>query len=162
METQTNISASRGFTLIEILGVVVILAIIAVLVIPTFAEANYNSRQTVFATDIKIFADAAWFYTMKTGEYLPTTASGVCPAGLETYIDSKKYTRPTTIGGLWDCETDTFGIKSGIGVDFGSTGDNPGDTYMLGIDALFDDGNLSTGQFRKISDDRYFIVLRDI
>lgn len=163
MKTQSIHKActSKGFTLIEILLVVAVLGIIAALVIPTFAETNYNSQQTVFATDLKIFADAAWYYNLKTGEYPADATSGQCPVGFETYIDQTKFAKPTTIGGVWDFELDSFGIKSGVGVHFdGSSGAHPGDAYMQDVDALFDDGNLATGLFRKIADDRYYIVLK--
>ena len=33
---------------------------------------------------------------------------------------------------------------------------NRDDAYMTQVDSLFDDGNLSTGGFRKIAADRYY------
>ncbi len=150
----------HAFTLVEILIVVVILGILAAIVVPRFSIASTEAQQTGFVADVKSFASAAWYYMNKEGVYLEDSSSGVCPTGWEPYIDENKWTRPTTIGGVWDFELNSFGITSGFGVHFyGNSGNNPGDAYMTEIDAMFDDGNLTTGGFRKLDDDRYYYIL---
>lgn len=149
-----------GFALVEILIVVVILGILAAAVVPKFSEASTQSRQAVFVTDIKSFVTAAWFYMNKEGGYLEDCISGQCPSGWDAYVDENKWTNSTSIGGLWDIEQNDSDITSGLGVHYyGDYDDNPGDDYMAEIDAMLDDGNLSTGGFQKLGDDRYFYIL---
>ncbi|MEM9372696.1 MAG: hypothetical protein AAGA55_03550, partial [Planctomycetota bacterium] len=54
----------------------------------------------------------------------------------------------------WDIEANENGVTLGIGVHF--QGDNPGDEFMLDIDTKFDDGDLSTGVFRQLTDSSRF------
>lgn len=58
-------------------------------------------------------------------------------------------------GRVWDAELMEQGITSGVGVHFqGVT--NPGDDFMADIDARFDDGDLTTGVFRRLQDNTRF------
>ena len=61
------------------------------------------------------------------------------------------------MGGNWDYEEFSSGITSGIGVI------NPSldESEFAKTDTLIDDGNLSTGRFRKITDNSYFWVIAD-
>ncbi len=147
-----------GFTLIEILTVVVIIGIMAAIVIPLFASATDDADQVVFVTDVNTFANAAFLYMSQTGMFLEDATSGVVPAGWETYIKAAQWTSPTPIGGVWDTELNSFGIVSGLGVHFNGVA-NPGDAYMQKIDKILDDGSLATGGFRKIAADRYYFIL---
>ena len=62
---------------------------------------------------------------------------------------------------MWDFEQDSYGIKSAFGVHFWGGNGNQDDEYMRKIDEVFDNGDLATGQFRKIAADRYYFVLAD-
>ena len=151
-----------GFTLVEILIVVMIIGLIAAIVVPSFADFSRESEQSTFVSNIKSFAQAAIYYKEKVGEYLEDSNSGVCPVGFEDYIDQGRWERPTPLGGVWDAELNSFEITSGIGVDFNSgVGKSRDDVYMQEIDVLFDDGDLATGVFRKIAAGRYYYILAD-
>jgi prepilin-type N-terminal cleavage/methylation domain-containing protein len=151
-----------GFTLIEILIVVIILGVLAAIVIPQFVGVTGDVERGTFVADVRILANAAERYRLDTGEYLEDSASGVCPAGLEDYIQEEKWESGTPIGGVWDAELDSFGIKSALGVHFNGEGETRDDAYMLLIDDAFDNGDLATGVFRKIADDRYYFILEDV
>jgi prepilin-type N-terminal cleavage/methylation domain-containing protein len=151
-----------GFTLIEILIVVIILGVLAAIVIPQFLGVTGDVERGTFVADVRIFGNAAERYRLDTGEYLEDSASGVCPAGLEAYIEEAKWESVTPIGGVWDAELDSFGIKSALGVHFNGEGETRDDAYMLLIDEAFDNGDLATGMFRKLADDRYYFVLEDV
>jgi hypothetical protein len=70
------------------------------------------------------------------------------------------WTRLTPLGGVWDVEQGSFGVTSALGVDFvNGGGEDRDDAYMLEIDRTCDDGDLATGQFRKIADGRYYYIL---
>ena len=163
MKTTAQPSCMAGFTLIEVLVVVVLLGVLATLIVPSFAGHTDNAEQIAFATDVKVFRNAALVYMAKTEAYLEDSPSGQCPAGWEDYIDVDRWTSPTPIGGLWDFELDSFGIKSAFGVHFsGGNGANPGDVYMQKIDAILDDGDLATGVFQKIAADRYYYIIEEL
>jgi prepilin-type N-terminal cleavage/methylation domain-containing protein len=155
-------NASKGFTLIEILIVVVILGVLAAIVLPQFIGVTGEVERGTFVADLRIFVNAAERYRLDTGEYLEDSASGECPAGLEVYIEEEKWETVTPIGGVWDAELDSFGIKSALGVHFNGEGETRDDEYMLLIDDAFDNGDLATGAFRKIADGRYYFVLQDV
>lgn len=149
----------RGFTLVEILIVVVILSVLAALVVPNMAGASVQATQTTFVRQLKNWVDAAHVYMAATKTYLPDGSSGEVPAGFGPFIDPEGWTGGTPIGGVWDAEYEDNGVTSAIGVHFDGTGETRDDAYMTEIDGIFDGGDLATGSFRKLSDARYYFVI---
>ncbi len=149
----------RGFTLIEILIVVVILGVLAAIVIPQYSSYADESKVNSFVTCVKNIATIAEYHYVRSGEYFEDSGSGLMPANLDAYINEGKWTRGTPIGGAWDYELDSFGIKSAFGVHFNGSGHTRDDTYMQEVDATFDDGDLTAGCFRKIADGRYYFIV---
>jgi len=147
----------RAFTLVEILIVVVILGILAAVVVPSFANATEPTRQTTFITNMKDFAESIQVYKIRNNDYPADTAAGEFPAGFEEYVNPQDWLGATPIGGSWVTEDTEDGY--GVGVHFDGTGETRDDVYMLEIDEIFDDGDLETGNFRAISDDRYYLLL---
>ncbi len=156
MKTRT-----RGFTLVEILIVVVILGVLAGIVIPKFANSTQESELNAFAGCVRNFASAANYHYQKEGTYFEDSSSGQMPTGWDTYILSSQWTNGTPIGGVWDFELDSFGIKSAFGVHFNGSGNTRDDAYMQQIDVICDDGDLSSGAFRKLAEDRYYYIVAD-
>lgn len=153
----------RGFTLIELLLVVLILGLLAAIVIPQFWDTSDEAKQQVFMADLRTFAEAAMVYEVRTGLYLENSGSGQLPAGFADYIEEQKWLQKTPIGGVWDSELNSFGIKSALGVHFWAAAGGPArnDAFMQMIDQKCDDGNLATGNFRKLDTDRYYWIIAD-
>lgn len=147
----------RGFTLMEILIVVVILGILAAIVIPSFASATEDTRKAAFTQDLRAFEMGVLRYQVDFGEFPPDGGSGSVPSGLEDYVSVPKWEGGTPIGGVWDNETDDV-VSAGMGVHFDGTGDTRDTSYMATIDGMIDDGNVTTGSFR-IFGDRYYRVI---
>jgi general secretion pathway protein G len=157
--TRPAVPRSAGFTLVEILIVVVILGVLAAVVIPQFASATQDTRKTAFAQDLRIFKDALLRYELDNDQMPPDGGSGAVPAGLEPYVNVGKWQSGTPIGGVWDNETDDI-VSAGMGVHFDGTGDTRDATFMADIDRMVDDGDVAAGSFRQFGE-RYYSVLHE-
>ena len=149
-----------GFTLIEILIVVVILGTLASIVIAQFAGVTVDATRTAFANNGRIFTEAAKRYELDYGIY-PDAAPGVLPPGFGDYITAHQWEGSTPVGGVWDSGVNAFGVAASLGVFFSPSDPNNDDAYMLEFDEMFDDGDLDTGMFRKMSATRYYFIIAE-
>ncbi len=150
-----------GFTLVEILVVVIILGILAAIVVPQVTNASDEAVRSGFVTDLRSYTRAAYLFMTETGELLEDSASGDVPAGWESYINTDGWTEGPSIGGVWDVEqNDAGGVTSALGVHFNGNGPTQDDAYMRTIDRMVDDADLAGGHFRKLVPTRYYTVLR--
>jgi prepilin-type N-terminal cleavage/methylation domain-containing protein len=76
----------KGFTLIEILVTIAIIAILAAILFPVFARARENARRTSCLSNIKQIATALVMYTQDYDEMLPLY----------------RFTSPLAIGGQYN------------------------------------------------------------
>jgi len=150
----------RAFTLVEILIVVVILGILAAIVVPMFTNASEEARRAAFVSDVKVFSNAAEYYAVREGEWVPDGGSGSAPLAFRPYINVSDFESGTSLNGVWDTERFDSGVTSAVGVHFNGP-DPRDDAYMTLVDAMFDDGNLATGLFRRIAADRYYAVIAE-
>jgi general secretion pathway protein G len=85
-----RLANQRGFTLIEILVVVVILAILAALVGPRLFGKVGQAKQKASSAQIELFRTALDTFRLDVGRY-PTTSEGLQalrkqPTGLDTWV----------------------------------------------------------------------------
>ena len=71
-----NISNDKGFTLVELMVVLVILAILAAIVVPRIMSSPHKAKVTATETQIRDFETALALYKLQNGSY-PTTAQGL-------------------------------------------------------------------------------------
>jgi prepilin-type N-terminal cleavage/methylation domain-containing protein len=150
----------RGFTLIEILIVVVILGVLASVVIAQFTGVSDDAERTAFITSGRTFVEAAQRYQLDYGAY-PNGAPGNLPPGFGDYVTAHQFEGVTPVGGLWDTAENAFGFTAALGVFFGAGAPSPhrDDDYMRQIDEAVDDGDLTTGSFQKVANTRYFWIV---
>ncbi len=74
--TPTKPSDERGFTLLEIMVVITIIAILAAVVVPRFIGRTDDARVTTTATQIRNVEQALNLYKLDNG-YYPTTEQGL-------------------------------------------------------------------------------------
>ena len=145
----------RGFTLVEIMIVVVIIGLLAALAIPAFKRVKDHSAASRVANDFRIFTDAFQMYALDNGAYPPDNTRGVVPLGMEDYLDVEVWTSETPIGGNYNWEMGVQGVQAAVSVE-GVTVEN--DVLIL-IDHLMDDGDLSSGIVRNRSGDGVMLVI---
>jgi len=67
--------AKSGFTLVEILIVVVILGILAAIVIPQFTEASTEAKTSSLCTDLQTMRSQIELYKIQHNDALPSSAA---------------------------------------------------------------------------------------
>ncbi len=148
----------RAFTLIEILVVVMILGLLAAMVIPQFIDVTGDAQRTAFINNGRIFVAAAKRYELDYGVY-PDADPGKLPDGFGDYIQSSNWEGSTPIGGVWDSSVDAGGITAALGVFFPASDPDNDPATMQKIDEMYDDGDLTTGVFRRMNNTRYSFII---
>ncbi|MDK3156669.1 type II secretion system protein [Kamptonema cortianum] len=158
--------SDEGFTLIEIMVVVAIIALLAVLALPNFIRAREVSNENRFINNLRIIGDAFDMYAADYGGYppdgLPRSWNNL--NGMRTYLSRVKWTEQTPIGGFWDWDNNqAFGPGgtrvTGITVHSPPVTSGSGRQTLLEIDRKFDDGDFATGKFIRRNNNTGFIYV---
>jgi prepilin-type N-terminal cleavage/methylation domain-containing protein len=83
MKKEQGPGSQGGFTLVELLIVVIILAILAAIVIPQFTDTTDDARATAIASNLASMRSAIEVYRQQHGSYPAATAAsgGTCATG---------------------------------------------------------------------------------
>ena len=146
-----------GFILIEIMIVVVMIGLLAAMATPAFQRVREHSQNKIFANDARVFAGQLETFVAETGTFPENSAPGAIPSGFGPDIRTEQWTSGTSIGGNWDVEVDASGIKLAIG----ASGYNVSNEQLLKFDEDNDNGNLSTGNFRNLGANGYYLVVSE-
>ena len=147
-----------GFTLVEIMIVVAIICLLAVLAVPSLLRARERTQKTRFITALRVVRDACDLFVTENNGFPADVNRGILPAGMATYFNGKlNWNAPTPIGGRWDWDYKVLGITAGVSV----VSAPKTVAEMTEIDAMCDDGSLTTGAFRRMESDRYTWILEN-
>ncbi|AQT68894.1 PilD-dependent protein PddA [Anaerohalosphaera lusitana] len=133
--------ARKGFTLVEILIVVVILGILAAIVIPQFSQASSDAKLSSLRSNLQTMRSQIALYKVQNSDNLPpadTLANfegAMCPEYLQS-VPNNPFTGGNTI---------TQGDNTGLA---GAPGDGSSDWYLNtteGIVYANDTGTLDDG-----------------
>ena len=95
-----------GFTLIEILIVVVILGILAAIVVPQFAEAQASARATAMRTQLNTIRSQVSAWRIQNGNAMPGGDGATAALMMQTLIDDGYIVRTIFLSGgfswVWD------------------------------------------------------------
>lgn len=69
-----KIRNKRGFTLVELLVVIVVLAVLAAIVLPKFMNSSNRSKESALKSDLKLVRNAVSLFQADTGNYPATLA----------------------------------------------------------------------------------------
>ena len=135
--------SADGFTLMEVMIVVVVIGVVAALAIPAMNRVRSRSRASVYANDFRQFHDAFERYGLESGNF-PSGAAlgGTVPTGMAGYLPAA-YSVAAPMGGMygWSGPSGYILVRGGTETD----------AVMQQVDAILDDGNLGTGEFIKVS-----------
>lgn len=141
----------RAFTLVEMIIVVLIIGILGSVAAPKLIGTTQTASINAFATQLTAYADAFDLYKVENGTYPNTANTGVLPPGMEKFINAREYARPTPLGGYWDYTASSGGSNAGVGVEYLNGAGFPGTAPLLEVDAMLDDGNLSSGSLTLLN-----------
>lgn len=129
-----------GFSLVEIMIVVIVIGILAALGIPALQRAQARSMASRYANDFRQFESAFQRYVLESGQWPPPAGGGAIPTGMDGYLPTS-YTKPSPLSGdyWWSGPSHSIVLR----------GSQATDALMQQVDALLDDGDLSTGNFAK-------------
>lgn len=158
INTPPHTLSRSGFTLVEITIVVVIIGLLAAMAIPAFKKVRNNSYASRLANDFRIFAGAFEIHALEVGVWPGDGQGNALPATAQPYFKGTAWYKVPPNGGYWDWEVNRLGFIASVGLVEGNNSLDP--AVYEGVDEILDDGNLSTGVFRK-SNDRYIYILQE-
>lgn len=84
----------KGFTLTEILGIIVILALLTIIIIPPIANQIIKTKQDVSDATLKLIYSAAEIYLDKNQNDYPIYDGNVYCVALQTLVDNNELKAP--------------------------------------------------------------------
>jgi prepilin-type N-terminal cleavage/methylation domain-containing protein len=148
--------SNAAFSMLELMISVAIIADIAVIAVPSFLRSREFAQDTRFASDLRTAVDAFEMYAAENNGYPPNSPTATVPQGMDQYLRAMSWSAGNSIGGEWAWDSNRNGSIAAVCVQFSFT---PDELRMLRIDERIDNGILTTGAFRKISDTRYGYII---
>ena len=141
---------TRGFSLVEIMVVVVIIGLLAAMALPAYRQVTLRSKASAVGNDLRTFSTAFITYNLQNGKWPANGDPGVVPPELVNAL-TNNFALKSPIGGVYkwnyDVSADGIPVKAAI-IIMTDTSDNPvsddTDLFTL-IDKQLDDGDLHTG-----------------
>jgi type IV pilus assembly protein PilA len=143
---------------VEIMIVVVIIGMLAALAIPGYMRVQRHSQNSRVVNDLRVFSQAFETYATQNASWPANAGPGVVPPGISSAdFRVSAWQSTPTIGGQWNWDLNIVpGVTAGISISNFTCSD----AQLAEIDAMIDDGNLSTGNFQKVSANRVTYILQ--
>ena len=136
--------AKDGFSLVEIMVVVVLIGLLAALAVPGYQKVRLRSQATSIAEGLRNYARAFEVYAMEEGQWPEDKPPAQVPPEMVGRLS--RFEKRSILGGQWDWEYNAAGVTAGVshrlrGVDR---------DLLRAVDKQLDDGNLKAGKVRLI------------
>lgn len=153
-----RLPAIAGFTLLEIMTVVIVIGLLCAIAIPVLKRVRVEVQAQTFANDLRVFRDAFEVQALARGEWPSAAGSNALPPEMVGVIDPDRWQRPNVLGGVWQFVRDEHGFIAALN----TAGDQAPRALMTAIDRKIDDGDLDTGRFRLVDQVGYLWVLEEM
>jgi prepilin-type N-terminal cleavage/methylation domain-containing protein len=115
------IPARRGFTLIEILIVVVILGILAAIIVPQFSDAQSLSRATAMRTQLNTIRGQVAAWRLQNGNEVPGGSGSTATEMMRTLVEDGYLVRTvfasTGFEWVWNPVTCELDLRYDVAID---------------------------------------------
>ena len=91
-----NFRLSKGFTLVELLIVIIIIAVLAAIAIPKFANSSLRSKESALRSNLRLTRDAIDLFKADTGTYPAVASDLAVTTAPATGLDSVGTSKPIT------------------------------------------------------------------
>lgn len=138
--------STRGYTLVEIMIVVVVIGLLAAMALPLFDTVRRGSENSRWINDVRVIKGAAEVFALQNSRWPDDGFPGQIPSDfVGTPLTEDVWLNPTSLGGEFDWEGPTSGI-----VTAGISTMEPRATMaqLQELDRAFDDNDLGTGSIR--------------
>ena len=149
---------NRGFSLVEILVVIAVIGIIAAIAVPYIGTIREKARVASTVHDFRTFRTAFYSYSLMRNGYPPDSHNELPKGvGMEAFLAADSFERDAAISGRFNWEGPERYPYAGISL----TTTNASQSELEAVDDILDDGNLSTGYFRRTPNGRYTYIIED-
>ena len=147
---------NAGFTLVELMIVVAIIADLCVIALPSYQRSRQSAQNARFASDLRVASSAFEMYATENNRYPAEAAVSQLPPGMDQYLRGVSWSAQNSLGGHWDWDFNQGYCTAAVCVELPTDSDQ---LQMVDIDTRIDNGILSTGTFRERSVRRYAYII---
>jgi type II secretory pathway pseudopilin PulG len=134
-----------------------VVGLLMVVMIPAVRQAISSRENALCASQLRSAVAAFEMYRSETGTYPADRYPGEVPPEMEGYFAELKidqwWSDATKLGGGWDWDNG-YNFKYSVSI----SAPTKSITQLTDFDRLVDDGNLSSGKFRRINSQYHFIL----
>ncbi|HYC72840.1 MAG TPA: prepilin-type N-terminal cleavage/methylation domain-containing protein [Opitutaceae bacterium] len=157
-----NRLSRQGFTLVEIMVVVVIIGLLAAVGLPTFRQITMKSKATTLINDVRQFTTSLQTYNHQNGRWPAESDPGVIPTEMAGSL-SPNFAKPTSLGGMFDWDNDVspggISAKAAVTVATANGYAFTNDAALVEmVDSMMDDGDLTKGSVQYNAGSLVFIL----
>ena len=143
----------EGFTLVEIMIVVAIIALLTAIAIPAFLQYRRDAHLSLVANEMRLFRDAFNSYSLKYGNFPYDNEPPECTPLVALYLPMEHWTNSNPLGGRYDYDgkvNPTNLLAGGWAyAAFNIRGYTATQEELEQLDRVLDDGDISTGRLQE-------------